>query len=122
MRLSPRTAEQAQRLRALAYTYASKGEEVVHLLGFDWKVVVSVMGPPASQPVQALVLGTQSDMCWRALLYVSPTDVHGRTKVHVLEIGGGGAFALNYHTANRNLHWCSPEEAVVAELRLLSRW
>lgn len=94
----------------------------MHLLGFDWRVVVSVMGPPASPSVRTLVLGTQSDRCWRALLYVAPENVYGRTRVHILEIGGGGAFALNYYRSNNQLHWCAPEEAVIAELRQLSRY
>jgi hypothetical protein len=121
VRLSPRTNEHARRLRALGYAYASRGEEAVHLLGFDWRVVVSVMGPLGSPSLQSLVLGSQSDRCWRALLYVGTSDVHGRIKVHILEVGGGGVFAMYYYPNKRGLHWCSPEETVVSQLRQLSK-
>lgn len=91
------------------------------MIGFDWRAVMSVMGPLASPSVQSLALGSQSDKCWRALLYVSPQDDRGRTKVTILEVGGGETYAMYYYRHTLRLHWCSPEETVVTQLRQLSR-
>jgi len=121
VRLSPRTSEHAQRLRALGYTHGSRGEEAVHLIGFDWRVVVSVMGPLGSPSVQSLALGSQSDKCFRALLYVAPQDDRGRTKVTILEVGGGETYAMYYYRHTLRLHWCLPEEIVITQLRQLGR-
>ena len=92
------------------------------MIGFDWRVAMSVMGPLASASVQSLALGSQSDKCWRALLYVAPQDGRGRTKVTILEVGGGEIYAMYYYRHTLRLHWCSPEETVIAQLRQLSRW
>ncbi len=111
----PSNQRLAQDIRDLVESLESYGEGV-YLVGFDWKPYLRYLGN--SEETRSRILSHQLDRCFRALMYVAPAT-EGRSRVHVLLIGGGGFFTLNLHHDKGTAYWCPPRREVYRELDTL---
>lgn len=104
-------------MRALAIDACVDASRIpgTYLVGFDWRVRLSVSDPLT--PLGAEILrAVQQHMCVRAVLHLGASHA-GRNKAHVLDVGGDKAYALNVEPDTKAAYWCLPDEIITTTLR-----